>query len=136
MTTVNALIARRFDSETATRLKQAGYTLNSLKSLDENELRSLNIRQELIDRILREKRPPIPPETLNKVIAKSRWSCCVCRDRSLGIIVHHIEEYSDSRSHVEDNLVVLCLNHHGEAHTTRELQLNLNQDRLRQSKKL
>jgi len=136
MTTVNALIARRFDSETATRLKQAGYTLNSLKSLDENELRSLNIRQELIDRILREKRPPIPPETLNKVIAKSRWSCCVCRDRSLGIIVHHIEEYSDSRSHVEDNLVVLCLNHHGEAHTTRELQLNLNRDRLRQSKKL
>jgi hypothetical protein len=34
MTTVNALIARGFDSETANRLKQAGYTLNFLKSLD------------------------------------------------------------------------------------------------------
>ena len=34
MTTVDALIARGFDSETANRLKQAGSTLNSLKSLD------------------------------------------------------------------------------------------------------
>jgi hypothetical protein len=74
---------------------------------------------------------------VNKVLDESRWTCCVCRrDISLGIIVHHIEEYSDSRSHVEDNLVVLCLNHHGEAHTTRELQLNLNRERLRQSNKL
>jgi len=69
MTTVNALMARGFDSETANRLKQAaGYTLNSLKLLDENELRSLHIREELIDIILREKRPPIPPETLKKVL--------------------------------------------------------------------
>jgi len=68
MTTVNALRARGFDSETAKRLKQAGYTLNPLKSLDENELRSLKIREELIDIILREKRPPIPQETLNKVL--------------------------------------------------------------------
>ena len=68
MTTVNALMARGFDSETAKRLKQAGYTLNPLKSLDENELRSLKIREELIDIILREKRPLIPQETLNKVL--------------------------------------------------------------------
>ena len=57
MTIVNALIARGFDSETAHRLKQDGYTLNSLKNLKENELLSLNIREELIERILGEKRP-------------------------------------------------------------------------------
>lgn len=61
-------------------------------------------------------------------------TCCVCRDRSQGIIVHHIDEFSDSRSHAEDNLVVLCLNHHGEAHTKRELQLNLTPERLRKLK--
>lgn len=135
MTTVNALIARGFDSETANRLKLAGYTLNSLKILDENELRSLNIREELIDKILREKRPPIPQETLNKVLFESRWTCCVCRNKKKGIIVHHIHEYSESRSHAEDNLVVLCLDDHGEAHTKRELQLNLTAERLRELKK-
>jgi len=73
---------------------------------------------------------------MNKLLFESRYTCCVCRDISGGIIVHHIEKYSESHSHDEDNLVVLCLNCHGEAHTTRELQLNLNRDRLRQSKKL
>jgi hypothetical protein len=135
MTTVNALIARGFDSETAYRLKQAGYTLNSLKILDENELRFLKIREELIDIILRKKRPPIPQETLNKVLFESRWTCCVCRNKKKGIIVHHIHEYSESRNHAEDNLVVLCLDAHGEAHTKRELQLNLTPERLRELKK-
>jgi hypothetical protein len=73
---------------------------------------------------------------MNKVLFESRYTCCVCRDRSGGIIVHNIHKYSESRSHAEDNLVVLSLNHHGEAHTTRELDLNLTQDRLRQFKKL
>ena len=135
MTTVNALMARGFDSETAKRFKQAGYTLNSLKSIDKNELRSINIRQELIDIILRGKRPPITSETMNKLLFESRYTCCACRDRSRGIIVHHIHKYSESRSHAEDNLVVLCLNCHGEAHTKRELQLNLTPERLREHKK-
>jgi|GEM_PF-1475075 len=133
--TFNALMGRGFDSATAHHLVKEGYRLSDLTTLDEKTLISLNISEELIDIIRKEKRPPIPQETLNKVLFESRWTCCVCRDRSRGIIVHHIEEYSVSRSHAEDNLVVLCLNHHGEAHTTRELQLNLNRERLRELKK-
>ena len=133
--TFNALMARGFDSETANRLESSGYTLNSLKALDADGLRALNIPEELIQSILRESRPQIPLETLTKVLYESRTTCCVCRDRSQGIVVHHIHEYRDSRSHNEDNLVVLCLNHHGEAHTKRELQLNLNSERLREIKK-
>ncbi len=132
--TFNALMRRGFDLETANRLERAGYTLNSLKSLDEHRLRTLNISEELLQAILRESRPPIPSKILNKVLYESRMTCCVCRDRSQGIIVHHIHEFSDSRSHAEDNLVVLCLNHHGEAHTKRELQLNLTPERLREFK--
>src|SRR4028119_626105 len=134
--TFNALMERGFDSETANRLEKAGYTLSSLTTLDDNKLIFLNISEELIDIIRDEKRPAIASETMNKLLLESRYTCCVCRDRSGGIIVHHIEKYSESHSHDEDNLVVLCLNCHGEAHTTRELQLNLNRDRLRQSKKL
>jgi hypothetical protein len=136
--TVKALMRHGFDSETAKRLDQDRYTLNKLKSVDENALRSLlrslHIREELIDRLLREKRPPIPSETLNKVLYESGMICCVCRDKNQGVIVHHIEEFSDSRSHAEDNLVVLCLNHHGEAHTKRELQQNLTPEKLRDFK--
>lgn len=104
--TFNALIARGFDSETANHLTSAGHTLNTLKNLDEHGLRVLNISEELIRVILREPRPPIPVETLNKVLYNSRMTCCVCRDISQGIIIHHIHELSDSRSHAEDNLVV------------------------------
>ena len=125
---------RGFDSETANRLASAGYSLNSLKSLDKNSLQALNISEELIQALLQEPRPPIPTEILNKVLYESRMTCCVCRDRSQGIIVHHIHEFSDSRNHGEENLVVLCLNHHGEAHTRRELQLNLTPERLREFK--
>jgi len=133
--TFNALMERGFDSETANRLEKDGYTLNSLKLLEKHELRSLNIPEELIDLIRDEKRPLIPSETMNKLLFESRSTCCVCRDRNGGIIVHHIHKYSESRSHAEDNLVVLCLNHHGEAHTKRELQLNLTPERLRELKK-
>jgi hypothetical protein len=73
---------------------------------------------------------------MNKLLFESGWACCVCGKTSGGIIVHHIEKYSESHSHDEDNLVVLCLNHHGEAHTKRELELNLTPDRLRAFKKL
>ena len=73
---------------------------------------------------------------MNKVLFESRYTCCVCRDRSGGIIVHHIEKYSESHSHDEDNLVVLCLNHPGEGHTKRELGIHLTPDRLPAAKKL
>lgn len=133
--TYNALMARGFDSETANRLDSARHTINSLKLRSADELAALNISEKLIRTISVESRPPIPSEILNKVLYQSRMTCCVCRDKSQGIIVHHIHEYSDSRSHAEDNLVVLCLNHHGEAHTKRALQLNLTAARLRALKK-
>ena len=134
--TFNALMERGFDSETANRLEKGGYTLSSLTTLDEKTLSSLNISEELLDIIRKGKRPPIPSETMNKLLFESGWACCVCGKTSGGIIVHHIEKYSESHSHDEDNLVVLCLNHNGEAHTKRELGINLTPDRLRASKKL
>ena len=133
--TFKALMERGFDSETANRLEKDGHTLSSLTTLKEEELQDLDIKEEYIEILLREKRPLIPPQRMNKVLFESRYNCCVCRERSRGIIVHHIDAYSDSRSHAEDNLVVLCLNCHGEAHTKREIQQNLTPEKLRDFKK-
>jgi hypothetical protein len=133
--TRDALIARGFDSEIATNLDNGGYTLKSLKNMSVDDLRTLSIPEEQIQVILNESRPPIPLGTLIKVLQESCWTCCICRTGS-GVIVHHIDEYSNSRSHAEENLVVLCLTHHGEAHTKRKMQLNLTPERLKESKKL
>lgn len=132
--TLIALVRRGFDLETASRLASTGHTLKLLKSLDESALRALDISEDMVSAIFREPRPPIPLETLGKVLYESRMTCCVCRDRNRGVIVHHIHEFSDTRSHDESNLVVLCLDHHGEAHTRRALQMNLTANRLRDLK--
>jgi hypothetical protein len=133
--TLNALMAREFDLGTAERLENSGYTLNSLKKMNSTELKELSLTEEQIQIILKEPRPPIPNETLIQVLFDSRWCCCVCRNQERGVIIHHIVEYSQSRSHDEENLVVLCLHHHGEAHTRRELQLNLTPEKLKEFKK-
>lgn len=123
--TEKALIARGFDSGLAARLRQAGQTLNKLKRGEDSALTGLGLSQEQIRIVRQEPRPPIPQEDLAKVLFANRWVCCVCRDATRPIVVHHIREWALSRDHSASNLAVLCLNHHGEVHTTRQLEQNL-----------
>lgn len=58
-------------------------------------------------------------------------TCCICRDGTQGIIIHHLVPWSEIKNHDENNLVVLCLHHHDEAHTQRSLSLSLTVDRIR-----
>ena len=80
------------------------------------------------------KRPPIPPKRLFNLLRKCKRICCVCRTSNLNIVVHHIKEWHLSKSHSEKNLVVLCLNDHGEAHTERKLGQNLTPEQIRKHK--
>jgi hypothetical protein len=48
--------------------------------------------------------------------------------------VHHIVEWHKSRSHEPDNLVVLCLHDHDEAHTRHQISANLDPAQIRASK--
>jgi HNH endonuclease len=73
-------------------------------------------------------RPPIPPETVHRLLIKSRGTCCFCHEVGKNITVHHLAHYADSKDHSEGNLIVLCLNCHGEAHTKRDLGKNLTAD--------
>ncbi len=129
--TQNALLAKGIDSDLAERLVGRGHTVASLKSMRADQLAALGLSARQVQAFTSADRPPIPQETLISILSKSRWTCCVCKDRHRGIIVHHIEQWADSKSHDESNLVVLCLDHHGEAHTKRELSLSLDPDRLR-----
>lgn len=60
----------------------------------------------------------------------------ICRDGNKSIIVHHINPWKDSRSNEEDNLVILCLEHHDLAHTRKDLTQNLTPDSIRYAKKV
>ena len=129
--TYNALLARGIDSILAKKISDDNITMSELKMKTLDELKSLNFSEDEANLILSESRPPIPTETVIKLLYESKWTCCVCRDKSKGIIIHHIEEWNESKNHAEDNLVVLCSEHHDLAHTKKDLTLNLTKPRLK-----
>lgn len=71
------------------------------------------------------------PESLRReVMYESAYRCAVCQ--SGGKHIHHIDK--DSSNNEKDNLVLLCVDHHDEAHTTRENSLNLTAARLKHAR--
>lgn len=122
------------DSATADRLIENGFSVKGLKALSETALHALGLTQSQIENVIGAGRPPIPEDTLNTVLFNSKWTCCICRDPKKAVIVHHLSPWAQSRSHVVDNLVILCLEHHGEAHTTHQLTLNLTADRIKDAR--
>ncbi|MFT6605696.1 MAG: transcription elongation factor Elf1 [Halocynthiibacter sp.] len=73
------------------------------------------------------KRPPIPAKMKHQIMYESAFSCAVCGEK--GDQIHHIDK--NNANNTTDNLILLCQSHHDEAHTTRELSLNLSPDRLK-----
>ena len=129
-----AMLGMGIDSATADRLIENGFNAKSLKTLSESELRDLGLTQFQIEDVIGAGRPPIPEDILNEVLFKSKWACCICRDPKKAVIVHHLSPWAKSRSHAVENLVILCLEHHGEAHTIHQLTLNLTPDRIKDAR--
>jgi len=129
--TIAALIARGLDSAKAQKLAHDGWTVQKLKLAQPHDLRAVGLSDAEIELVHEGGRPPIEGATLVRLLFKNRYQCCVCRDASKGFIVHHIVEWSTSRSHDISNLAVLCLDHHGKAHTTGSLNQNLDPATLR-----
>jgi len=132
---LNALLGRYVESSLAHQLISDGYTLGKLKMLTKDKLTELGLSDETIQIISDESRPPIPQETIIKLLHESKFACCVCRNPSKGIIIHHIQEWNESKNHDESNLIVLCLEHHDLAHTKKDLTLQLSPSRLLALKK-
>lgn len=130
-----ALLARGLDSVLAKKLREDKWTLSKLRKLNSEELAGLEIKPGAVQAILDEnRRPPIPSDVLLRTIFANRWLCCICRDPSRPIIVHHIQPWATSHDHSNSNLAVLCTFHHGEAHSTHSLEVTLTQDRLKKAK--
>jgi hypothetical protein len=76
-------------------------------------------------------RPKIPELLKQQLLYDSQYACVVCQAR--GSHIHHIDR--DNSNNVDSNLVVLCMTHHDDAHTQRELSRNLDPASLRAAKK-
>lgn len=60
------------------------------------------------------KRIPIPKSTQRSILDKNLGVCCVCKERGIGINLHHIDGNISNNS--EDNIAVLCLKEHDQHH--------------------
>jgi len=123
--TVAALMCRGLDSGLAEQLHRQGHTLGSLKARTAEDLSALGLNAAQSAAIHAGARAEIPFATLARVLWASRWTCCACRRTGLAVIVHHIRPWAKSRDHSEANLVVLCLEHHAQAHRRVDLERNL-----------
>lgn len=119
------MVARGLDTTTAANLRADGWTIAKLKLAHESDLRNAGLSEEFIKKVHKEQRPPIPYDVLSKLLFDNRLQCCVCRDPEQPIIVHHISEWAKSRSHAPENLAVLCLQHHSDVHSKKDLVQNL-----------
>ncbi|RWM46057.1 HNH endonuclease signature motif containing protein [Mesorhizobium sp.] len=122
------------DADRAAKLTDEGWTLNKLKLATRDELKAAGLDSRFIASIFKETRPPIPTDTLMSVLFANRYQCCICRNPKRSVIVHHIEEWAESRLHDAENLAVLCLPHHDEAHSKKTLSKNLDAKALRDAK--
>ena len=123
--TYKALIARGISSDIANKIIDKKHTLKSLSALSANELLEFGINYILKNQIFDSNRPPIPDNIIDNLFYKSKRTCCICRDSNRSIVIHHIKEWCKSKSNEENNLVVLCVQHHDEAHTKKEHSQNL-----------
>lgn len=75
-------------------------------------------------------KPSISKPLERKLLYESKYVCVVCQEKACHI--HHIDQ--NHKNNEEDNLVVLCMRHHDEAHTKRQLSKNLDSIALRDAK--
>lgn len=120
-----ALISRGLDSTTSARLRKAGWTLARLKQCSDRQLIDLGVPELTIQKIRAGDRSEIPFDNLVRVLIANRFVCCICHNVHKGIVVHHIDEWTNSHDHSVENLAVLCLDHHDKAHSKSSISRNL-----------
>ena len=75
-------------------------------------------------------RKAIPSDLEAKLLVESRNTCNLCW-RSREVQIHHIFAVELGGDNSEENLIVVCLNCHSEAHTKKEMARNLKPQTLR-----
>ena len=113
------LLASGLDSNVAKKAIDRGFSLSKLKSTSKQKLREIFSEDE-IKEINSLKRKPIDKEIITQLIERSHGKCCVCWEytETKPYIIHHINEHSKTQDDSYENLVILCLNHHADAHSS------------------
>ena len=103
-----------------------GFTKTKLEIMKNEELKKVFLDSE-ID-IIKERlcRQPIPDNIYNRLVQETELHCPFCWNlkEDPPIVIHHIGPYNETQDNSYNNLIVLCLNHHGEVHTKREISQN------------
>lgn len=117
------LLSVGIDEKLANKVIINNYTKSSFSTATKKKLLENFTEDEIKQVWEKTKRKSIPKNTLIKLISECDWKCCICQDftSSQAIVIHHIEEYSISLDDSYNNLILLCLNHHGVAHTNCEI---------------
>jgi hypothetical protein len=117
------LLAAGLDSSLGERAIDAGFKLSTLRTAAKKSLRTFFDDDEI--KLIQEslQRQPIPGDVIEQLIDRCDWSCCLCWDvhKHVSIIIHHLEEHAKGGGDTYDNLVILCLHHHGLAHSKWEI---------------
>ncbi len=117
------LLGYGIDSELASKLILEGYGVTKIKNASIGELATLfgdKKAKEIKNAVTRK---AVPDEIITRLIIECDWKCCICWNVEAvrPVIVHHIEKYSKTQNNSYENLVVLCPNHHADAHSKSEL---------------
>jgi|GEM_PF-3970499 len=117
------IFAAGLDSELAGKAADAGLTLTDLRKMAKKDMKAHFADHEITAVVETLQRQAYPEEVVKQLVEKCDWSCCLCwkLDNRLPVILHHIKEKGKGGKDTYDNLVVLCLNHHGMAHSKWEI---------------
>jgi len=103
----------------AEKVLNEGYSLTSLSKTNKKDLIGLFGNKDGSLLFDKSRRKPIQSEVIQQLVEECYWSCCCCQnlDRSGGVVIHHIKHYSNDGGNEYDNLILLCPNHHEDAHS-------------------
>ena len=74
-------------------------------------------------RIVAKSRPKIDEDLVAKILFEADRTCCVCRDRGKQVQIHHVD--GNPANNEINNLIVLCLDCHSQAHSNIAFARNL-----------
>ncbi len=135
----DSFIKYGISSELAEKLTNNHYTVTKVKTASKKDFKGILTRDEIETLILKVKRQPIMDDVYDRLVKECEMHCCFCWNllEEKPVIIHHIDEYNQTQDNSFNNLIVLCLNHHGEVHTKREIsQQNYPKSRLLHKKEI
>ncbi|MCK4310033.1 MAG: HNH endonuclease [Methanomicrobia archaeon] len=78
------------------------------------------------------RRKKIPRDKEAQILFINDKTCCICRDSTKGVQIHHID--GDPNNNDLSNLAVVCINHHDELHKSGGMTKSISPDLLKKYK--